>query len=99
MFKRLTAAERQRKRIEEYELRRRNLAQTETPLCAKHGWAPQMPAGKLPPPASECPGCKREAERNRPTEYETVKIDVGKLGETPRLERAWDNHLVRPLVT
>jgi hypothetical protein len=99
MFKRLSPAERQRRRIENEELLRRNrLVFTEMPLCARHGFNPPTPPGKLPIPASECPGCKREALRSRADpEHPLVKIphplEISKTPVTPRVElilEQWD---------
>jgi hypothetical protein len=72
--------------------RRARLEAAEAPvLCQVHGWAPQTPAGKAPPPKESCPGCQQEALRSRDDpERPLVKIphplQISKTPMTPQVE-------------
>jgi hypothetical protein len=72
----------QQRRIEEEELVRRSRepgrVQFAESLCSKHHWRPMIRAGTLPPPRSECPGCRAEALRARDTDRgERVLVHPG----------------------
>jgi hypothetical protein len=87
----------QQKRVEEEELVRRSREQGEEQvaesLCSKHDWRPVIRAGTLPPPRSECPGCKAESLRARDTDRgERVLVHPG-IPTTPEEHGLMDHWL------